>query len=75
MQIDELREKLLEKRIPLEMYSLLKGGTPNEQYCIIRSCGHWEIYYSEHGRKTGIKIFKKEEDACIYFYKKILQNL
>lgn len=71
MKINELKEKLLEKKVPLGMYSLLKSGTPNEQYCIIQSSDNWEIYYSEHGRKT----FETEEEACMYFYEKLTQNL
>jgi hypothetical protein len=71
MKIKELEKKLIETNVPKDIYSILKGGLPNERYCITKDGDNWEVYYSERGNKTGLKIFDDEEIACKYFYKKV----
>jgi hypothetical protein len=53
----------------------LDGGLPNEAYCLAKVDGKWEVYYSERGNKTGLKIFQKEEEACQYFYDSLIEVL
>lgn len=67
MNIAKLEKKLKEKGIPKELYSILEGGLPNEQYCIVKE-ELWYVYYSERGRRSGLKEFELESDACEYFY-------
>lgn len=43
-------------------------GLPNEAYCIAKENGGWEVYYSERGNKTDIKVFQNEEASYQYFY-------
>ena len=31
----------------------------------------WEVYYSERGEKSNVRIFDLESDACEYFLKKL----
>lgn len=71
MKIKELEQKLLGINVPIDIYSILKGGLPNEQYCITKDGDNWEVYYSERGNKSGLKIFDDEDMACDYFYKKL----
>ncbi|MFS0749854.1 hypothetical protein [Oceanobacillus sp. 1P07AA] len=71
MKIIELEQKLQEINVPKDIYSILKGGLPNEQYCITKDGDNWEVYYSERGKKSGLKIFDDEDKACEYFYKKV----
>lgn len=44
------------QKIPSHAYSLT-GGYPNEAFCIGQNNGKWEVYYSERGNKTSLKIF------------------
>lgn len=74
MNMKELKETLENEKIPGELYSL-KGGFPNESYCINKLNNNWEVYYSERGRKSDVKIFDIEEEACQHFYKRIMQML
>lgn len=67
MKLQELQEKLKNENIRQDAYSI-GGGLPNEAYCLNEVEGKWEIYYSERGEKTGLKIFEDEESACNYFY-------
>ena len=45
-------------------------GLPNEALCITND-EKWEVYYSERGRKSGLREFQNEEDACEYFLEKV----
>lgn len=71
MKILELQKKLEEMRIPDDAYSILKGGLPNEQLCLVKNDEKWEIYYSERGKKSGVSIFENEDNACDYFFEKL----
>lgn len=72
----ELEQKLIEKNVARDVYSL-EGGFPNEAYCLNYNYNRniWEVYYSERGQKTGLKIFNKEEEACEYFYHILINML
>ena len=63
----QLQKRLISENIRQDMYSL-KGGFPNEAYCLAEVNGKWEVYYSERGNKNGLKIFEDEKEACQYFY-------
>lgn len=63
----ELKRKLKNEKIPVDYYSL-DGGFPNEAYSLNLSEDGWEVYYSERGNKTGLKVFTSEERACDYLF-------
>lgn len=67
MNREELKKTLIEENAPAHEYSL-DGGLPNEACCLSQNGSQWEVYYSERGRKTGLKVFDNEEAACDYFY-------
>lgn len=69
MKVKQLAKKLAMLRIPADAYSL-SGGLPSECYCLSHNT-QWEVYYSERGLKTQLKIFDSEEEACEFFYKMI----
>lgn len=74
MDKNDLRQKLISRNIPKETYSL-EGGFPNEAYCINQNRDKWEVYYSERGQKSGLKIFDTEDEACKYFYRVLIEML
>ncbi len=67
MNKKELKINLDKRKVPVTAYSL-EGGFPNEAYCIGFSNDLWEVYYSERGRKSGLKLFDNEDEACNYFF-------
>ncbi len=71
MTIHELVKELEALRVPEDTYSILAGGYPNERLCITNEQAEWQVYYSERGRKSGLKTFSDEEEACEYFYNKL----
>lgn len=74
MNIKELESRLISENIQSDLYSL-DGGLPNEAYCISQSNGSWEVYYSERGNKSGLRIFQNEEEACQFFYDSLIETL
>jgi len=71
MNIYELERKLKIANVPQSIYSIMKGGLPNEVYCLTSENGNWIVYYSERGNRSGLTVFKNESEACIYFYNKL----
>lgn len=74
MNYVELKELLEKEKISNDIYSL-KGGLPNERYCIAEKKDNWEVYYSERGVKTDLRTFFTEEEACQHFYKRVKRML
>lgn len=75
MNIKELKRTLNKnKNIPKEEFSIINGGYqfPNETFCLNITKEKFECYYSERGKKTGLKEFDSEDEACEYFYNKLL---
>lgn len=71
MNLKELKNLLERNNVPREAYSLT-GGLPNEAMCIGQNTeGVWEVYYSERGRKTGLKTHLDESDACADLIRKL----
>ena len=74
MKKNDLKKILINNNIPKDVYSL-EGGLPNEAYCLNTDGDKWEVYYSERGQKSGLKLFKTEDEACDYIYKSLVQML
>jgi hypothetical protein len=74
MKRDELQLLLINENVPKELYSL-NGGLPNEAFCLNNEDNIWEVYYSERGKKSQLKKFKSEGEACDYLYRTILEFL
>lgn len=70
MNIKDVRHLLIKYHVPEDSYSLI-GGLPSERYCIQNAGNKWEVYYSERGQQTGMRIFNSENEACGYFLKQI----
>ncbi len=70
----ELEQKLINENIDSNSY-WLEGGLPNEAHCLGKNGDVWEVYYSERGRKTKLKTFTAEEEACAYFYAWIVKTM
>ena len=74
MNREQLKAQLITQRIDPTAYSL-SGGLPNE--CLVLNQaqnGTWEVYYSERGERSGLRIFESEEGAVQYFLDVILHD-
>ena len=75
MNINELKDKLQERKISSSEYSL-NGGLPSEAFCLEHvSKTEWRTYYSERGTRVAIKSFVSEEEACKDFWKRLRQGM
>ena len=75
MNINELKNKLIENNISNSEYSL-NGGLPSEAFCLERvSKTEWRTYYSERGTRVAIKTFVSEEEACKDLWKRLRQGM
>ena len=70
MNIENLKEKLKKMGVSNELY-YIGEGFPNEAYCLNKRNDEIEVYYSERGKKRGIKKFLDESKACEHFLKQI----
>jgi len=70
----ELEARLEVARIRRDAYSL-DGGLPNETLVLGKgAAGQWEVYYSERGLKTGLRVFGSEAEATQFFLERILDD-
>lgn len=51
MTLSELEQKLINAKVPADMYSL-EGGMKNGTYCIEQTDNEWCVYYASGGKKT-----------------------
>lgn len=70
MTVEQLEKELEMLEIPQELYSIMVGGLPNEKLCIAKE-DKWQVYYSERGCKSGLKVFETESEACEFFLRKM----
>ena len=73
MNLLELEAIFEKEKVPKDLYSL-KGGLPNESFCIEKVNNQWAVYYSERGRKSDLKPFDTEEKACLHLYKRVRES-
>ena len=72
MNREEVQRTLKDKGISEDMYSL-NGGLPNESYCLEKGKDVWEVYYSERGVKTSLRLFDTEDEACQHLLKRVVR--
>jgi hypothetical protein len=48
-------------------YRLYGGLGAGECYVLDHRAAGWEVYYSERGTKTGLQVYRSEDEACRYF--------
>lgn len=70
MTVAQLEKELEMMEIPNELYSIMVGGLPNEKLCLVKE-DTWQVYYSERGNKSGLKVFETESEACEFFLRKM----
>ncbi len=74
MTLRELELKLREHGVPPKLYSL-DGGNHIEKYRVLEKRFWWyEVYCVDLGVKHHTYKFKTEEEACDFFYKKLIND-
>lgn len=75
MNVSCLIKELEKLGIPSNYYSI-NGSLQPDIYVLNEIYGMWEFFYfDERGGKSNYKKFDNEEDACIYLYKKLVNEM
>jgi len=74
MNIDELRRAVKDLRINPSFYSILDSKIVNGH--VLRQDGNdWVVYYlDERGGFHDKRIFETEDEACVYFLRRLEKN-
>jgi hypothetical protein len=54
-------------------YFHLFGPTADEGLCLLRMGRDWQVFVSERGERYEERTFPTEDEACVYFLKRIFQ--
>ena len=75
MNIDQLRQNIVNCRILKSRYRILESGNNNDRICLDASENGWKVYYgSERGEVDYLKCFSNQEEACAYFWALLLED-
>jgi len=70
----ELKDKLDLLGGDESQYSL-SGDLEPDRIILFHSYNEWQVFYlDERGGRNGMKLFKSENDACIYLYQLFLNR-
>jgi hypothetical protein len=81
MTIQELNIKLKELGISEDRYylhGLYSATNDDNKLSLVIKKGlysiEYEVYFKERGEKHSSRIFRNEDEACQYFYKRLKEN-
>ena len=71
MTVSDLREILRSARVDPTLYSF--DGERHEALCLLASGQDWNVFLSERGQRHEAHTFASEDEACVYFLKRIFR--
>jgi hypothetical protein len=71
MRVRDLREIVRAARIDTRLYSF--EAESHEPLCLLAFGQEWNVLISERGQRMEERTFSSEDDACVYFLKRIFQ--
>lgn len=71
MNLEELKIKLSQE--PTIKNKFFIGRPSDNKYCIIYENNEWSTFHYERGRKTILKTYTNESDACVAFYERMMK--
>jgi hypothetical protein len=71
VKVDDLGELLIRAHVDPTCYHLFGGS--DEGVCILPEGQTWKVCISERGQRLEEMSFDTEDDACVYFLKRILE--
>jgi hypothetical protein len=69
--VDDLDEVLRAAEVDPSAYHLY--GSSDEGLCILPEGQAWKVFMSERGSRSDDRTFNTEDEACVYFLKRIFQ--
>ena len=71
MRVADLREIVQAARIDPILYSF--DAETHESLCLLAFGQEWRVFISERGERMEEQTFSNEDDACVYFLKRVFQ--
>jgi hypothetical protein len=71
MNASDVREIIEAADIGPMYYSL--GGDRHEALCLLAQGQTWHVFISERGTRREEQLFTSEDEACVYFLKRLFQ--
>jgi len=71
MRVADLREIVQAARINPSLYSF--DAETHESLCLLAFGQEWRVFISERGERMEEQTFSNEDDACVYFLKRVFQ--
>jgi hypothetical protein len=71
MRVADLREIVQAARIDPNLYSF--DAETHESLCLLAFGQEWRVFISERGERMEEQTFSNEDDACVYFLKRVFQ--
>lgn len=71
MQLDDVREIAQAAQVDPTYFSL--DGERHEALCLIAHGQSWHVFLSERGERYEERIFGSEDEACVYFLKRLFR--
>lgn len=71
MTVSDVREIVESARVDPRLYSF--DAERHEALCLLAFGQSWKVFLSERGQRHEEQTFSSEDDACVYFLKRIFQ--
>jgi len=71
VRVFDVAEIVTSARVDPRYYSL--EGERHESLCILPSGQQWHVFVSERGVRREEVVFDSEDEACVYFLKRLFQ--
>jgi len=71
MRVADAKEIVESARIDPTLYDF--AGEAHESLCLLAFGQEWRVFISERGQRSEERTFTSEDDACVYFLKRIFQ--
>ena len=74
MNIDQLRQNVINCQILKSGYRILEPGDNHNRICLDALENGWKVYFGERGGVYYLKYFSNQEAACAYFWALLLED-
>jgi len=71
MMVNDVREIVQSAQVDPRLYSF--DSERHEALCLLAFGQTWKVFLSERAQRHEERTFSSEDDACVYFLKRIFQ--
>ena len=71
MRLNDVREIVESARVDPTYFSL--DGERHEALCLLAHGQSWQVFLSERGERYEERVFDSEDEACVYFLKRLFR--